>query len=101
LPKKIRPVLLESVTYRKKYKHYIGMEPGMQGIGKMMLIGGIVLAVAGAFLMFSPRVPFLGRLPGDIVVKRENFSFYFPLMTSIVLSVLLSLVLWLIRRFGS
>ena len=77
------------------------MEPGMQGIGKMLLIGGIVLALVGAFLIFSPRIPFLGRLPGDIVVKRENFSFYFPLMTSIVLSVLLSLVLWLIRRFGS
>lgn len=73
----------------------------MQGIGKMLLTGGIVLALIGAFLIFSPRVPFLGRLPGDIVVKRENFSFYFPLMTSIVISLLLSLVLWLVRRFGS
>jgi len=42
----------------------------------------------------------IGRLPGDIVVKRENFSFYFPLMTSILLSLLLSLVLWLVRKFS-
>jgi len=76
------------------------MEPNTQGIGKLLLIGGGILALIGLFLIFSPKVPFLGRLPGDIVVKRENFSFYFPLMTSILLSVLLSLVLWLFRRLG-
>ncbi len=77
------------------------MEPNLQGIGKIMLIGGGLLALAGLLLIFSPKIPFLGRLPGDLLVKRENFTFYFPLATSILLSVLLSLVLWLVRRFGS
>ncbi len=76
------------------------MEPNTQGIGKMLLIGGGLLALTGLLFMLFPKIPMPGRLPGDIVVKRENFSFYFPLMTSILLSVLLSLVLWLIRRFN-
>ena len=76
------------------------MEPNTQGIGKMLLIGGGPLALTGLLFMLFPKIPMPGRLPGDIVVKRENFSFYFPLMTSILLSVLLSLVLWLIRRFN-
>jgi hypothetical protein len=76
------------------------MEPNTQGIGKMLLIGGGLLALVGLLFMLSPKIPFLGRLPGDIVVKRENFSFYFPLMTSILLSLLLSLVLWLVRKIG-
>ncbi len=77
------------------------MEPNTQGIGKMLLIGGGILALIGLLFIFSPKIPFLGRLPGDIVVKRQNFSFYFPLMTSILLSLLLSFVLWLVRRLGS
>ena len=76
------------------------MEPNTQGIGKMLLIGGGLLALVGLLFVLFPKIPMPGRLPGDIVVKRENFSFYFPLMTSILLSVLLSLVLWLIRRFN-
>lgn len=73
----------------------------MQGIGRILLIGGGVLALVGLFFILSPKIPFLGRLPGDILVKRENFTFYFPLATSILLSILLSLVMWLVRRFGS
>lgn len=77
------------------------MEPNLPGIGKIMLIGGGLLILAGLFFILSPKIPFLGRLPGDILVKRPNFTFYFPLATSILLSVLFSLVMWLIRRFGS
>lgn len=77
------------------------MEPNTQGIGKMLLIGGGILALIGLLFMFSHKLPFLGRLPGDIVVRRQNFSFHFPLMTSILLSLLLSFVLWLVRRLGS
>ncbi|WP_279384257.1 DUF2905 domain-containing protein [Geotalea toluenoxydans] len=47
---------------------------------------------------FAGKIPWLGRLPGDIYIKRENFSFYFPLATSILVSLLLSLILWLFRR---
>jgi hypothetical protein len=72
----------------------------MQGIGKLLIVAGIVLLIAGLFFVFFPRIPFLGKLPGDILVKRENFTFYFPLASSILLSVLISLILYLIRRFS-
>ncbi len=70
-----------------------------QGIGKFIVIIGLMLVVVGLIVMYSSRIPFLGKLPGDISIKKENVSFYFPLTTSIVLSILLSLVLYLIRRF--
>jgi hypothetical protein len=63
----------------------------------LMVIGGVLLVV-GAILTFGGRVPWLGRLPGDIVIERENFRFYFPLATSIVISILLSLVAMFWRR---
>jgi Protein of unknown function (DUF2905) len=66
----------------------------------MLLVMGAVLAVIGLGLVLAERFPGLriGRLPGDIRVERGNFRFYFPLATSIVVSVLLTLVLWLLRR---
>jgi hypothetical protein len=64
-------------------------------LGLVLLIGGAVLWLAGAF---GARIPFLGRLPGDIHVERGNWSFYFPLTTSIVLSVLLTLILAFFSR---
>ena len=71
---------------------------GLQHIGKALLVIGILLAVIGGLLMLSGKIPWLGRLPGDIVVQRKNFTFYFPLATSILLSILLTLILWLIGR---
>jgi len=62
-----------------------------------MLLGG-VLVVLGALLSFTGRLPWVGRLPGDISIERENFRFYFPLATSIVISIILSLLVWLFRR---
>ncbi len=64
-------------------------------IGKLLLFLGIVLAVIGLILMFLPGLR-LGRLPGDLVVRRENWSLYVPIVTSILLSVVLTLILWLI-----
>jgi hypothetical protein len=72
----------------------------MQGLGKILIIAGVVLILAGLFFVFSPRIPLLGKLPGDIMVKRENFTFYFPLATSILLSILVSLILYLVRKFS-
>jgi hypothetical protein len=72
----------------------------MQGIGKILIVVGVVLILAGLFFVFSPRIPLLGKLPGDILVKRENFTFYFPLATSILLSILVSLILYLARKFS-
>lgn len=67
-------------------------------IGKIVMIAGIAMVVLGGLLMLSGKIPWIGRLPGDIIVERKNFTFYFPLATSIVLSVILSLIFWLIGR---
>jgi hypothetical protein len=74
------------------------MFPGMDSLGKMLIVFGVVLALLGGLLLFAGKLPFLGRLPGDIVIRCENWSFYFPITTSIVLSVLLTLLLSLFSR---
>lgn len=71
----------------------------MQELGRLLLIIGVIVTVIGLVLLFADRIPFIGRLPGDIVIKRKNFVFYFPLMTSIIISVVLTVVLSLISRF--
>ena len=71
----------------------------VQGLGKILIIAGVIAIVAGVILIWTPRISFLGKLTGDILVKRENFTFYFPLATSIVLSLLLSVIFYLVRRF--
>lgn len=68
------------------------------GIGKLLIVAGIVLVVLGVVFQVAGRIPWLGRLPGDIVVERAHFRFYFPITTSILISVVLSLLLWLLRR---
>jgi Protein of unknown function (DUF2905) len=73
--------------------------PGpMPELGRVLIVLGIVLALVGLALVFADRVPWLGRLPGDVHVQRGNWTLYVPLGTSIVLSVILTLVLWLIGR---
>jgi len=67
-------------------------------LGKSMLVLGLMLAAAGLILMFAERIPGIGRLPGDIIIKRKNFTFYFPLATGLLLSVILSFILWLAGR---
>ncbi|MEF3169055.1 MAG: DUF2905 domain-containing protein [Deltaproteobacteria bacterium] len=67
-------------------------------LGKFLVITGIVLAGLGVLLLILPKIPFLGRLPGDIVIRRENFTFYFPLGTSILLSIVLSIIFYLLRK---
>ncbi len=70
----------------------------IEQIGKAMIIGGIVLAAVGGLLMLSGKIPWLGKLPGDIMIEKKNFTFYFPLATSILLSAVLSFLFWLIGR---
>lgn len=67
-------------------------------LGRMLLIFGLVLAGLGAILLLSGKLPWLGRLPGDVHWEGRNFRIYFPLGTSIVLSIVLTLVLWLLNR---
>jgi membrane protein implicated in regulation of membrane protease activity len=70
----------------------------MSDVGKTLIVLGLLIALVGVVLTFVGRVPWLGRLPGDISVQRGNWSLYFPLATSLVLSVVLSLVFYLLGR---
>jgi hypothetical protein len=70
----------------------------MQAAGKALIVFGAVLILAGALLTFINKVPFLGKLPGDIYIEKKNFTFYFPLMTSLLISIILSLLFWLWSR---
>ena len=70
----------------------------MAGLGKILIYLGLVLVVIGVVLVLAGRLPWLGRLPGDISIERDNFTFYFPLATSILISLILSLVLYFLRR---
>jgi hypothetical protein len=70
----------------------------MEGLGRTLIVVGLVIVVAGVALTFAPRIPWLGRLPGDILVQRERFTFYFPIATSIVVSIVLTLLLNLFFR---
>jgi hypothetical protein len=70
----------------------------MTNPGKLLIILGLTLAAAGLLLTFAGRIPLIGKLPGDLRIERENFTFYFPLGTCLLLSLLLSLIFWLFRR---
>jgi hypothetical protein len=70
----------------------------MTDIGKTLIQLGLFITALGALLILAGKIPWIGRLPGDIFIKRESFSFYFPLGTCILFSILVSLVLWLLRR---
>ena len=70
----------------------------MSDLARFLIVIGVLLVVVGLALLLLPKIPWLGKLPGDIVIKRENFTFYFPLATSILISVILSLIFWLFRR---
>ncbi|HWR21486.1 MAG TPA: DUF2905 domain-containing protein [Verrucomicrobiae bacterium] len=71
---------------------------GLESLAKLLIVFGLILAVVGGLILFVGKVPFIGRLPGDIYIQRKNFSFYFPLTTSILLSILLTILFSLFRR---
>ena len=70
----------------------------MNEVGKLLIVFGLIIAGVGVVLVLAGRLPWIGRLPGDIHVQRGNFTFYFPLATSILVSVALTLIFWLIGR---
>jgi hypothetical protein len=72
--------------------------PDFSQIGKLLIAVGLVVAAIGLALTLAGKIPWLGRLPGDFFYRGKNFSFYFPLMTSIIVSVILTLILWFINR---
>jgi hypothetical protein len=71
----------------------------MQHPAWSLIIFGLVIALVGLAWLFAPSILWLGKLPGDIVIDRPNFRFYFPLTTCILLSVALSIIIWLVRLF--
>ena len=70
----------------------------MRDLGRMLMVLGAVVFAVGAALTLAGKLPWLGRLPGDIVVERGPVTFYFPLATSLIVSVALTLLFWLFRR---
>ena len=72
----------------------------LPSLGKLLITIGVVFLAVGILLLFSDRLSFLriGRLPGDVIYRRGNFTFYFPVVTSIVLSLILTLAFWLFGR---
>lgn len=75
-----------------------GMVDEMQHIGRLLVISGVAIAAIGVLIIFSGKLPWLGRLPGDIFFYRKNFTFYFPLATSILISLVLTLLFWIFGR---
>ena len=71
---------------------------GIGGIGKALMLMGAVIFVLGAVLALSGKVPLIGRLPGDILVQKKNFTFYFPIATGILISLALTLLFWFLGR---
>ncbi|OOP56816.1 MAG: hypothetical protein AYP45_07375 [Candidatus Brocadia carolinensis] len=66
--------------------------------GKILISLGILMIIIGGLFIIGGKLPFVGRLPGDIVVQKKNFSFYFPITTCIIISIMFSLIMWLLRR---
>ncbi|MFZ8830986.1 MAG: DUF2905 domain-containing protein [Thermodesulfobacteriaceae bacterium] len=71
---------------------------GFNEMGKFLILLGVLLVALGLLINFFPKIPYLGKLPGDIHIKRDNFEFFFPLGTSILLSIILTIILNLIFR---
>jgi hypothetical protein len=74
------------------------MPEGIQHIGKMLVMLGLILTAIGGVLVLAGRISWIGRLPGDILIQKKNFTFFFPLATSVLISVLLTLLFWLFGR---
>jgi uncharacterized membrane protein YkgB len=71
---------------------------GLGALGKMLILLGVLIIVIGFLLLIGEKIPWIGKLPGDIIIRKEKFSFYFPITTSIIISVLLTLFFWIFRK---
>jgi hypothetical protein len=70
----------------------------MGDLGRILIFVGLALVALGALLALAGKIPWLGHLPGDIIIQRDRFTFYFPIVTSLIISVILSLVVYFFRR---
>lgn len=69
-----------------------------QPLGKILIITGFVMIIAGVVISFWDKIPLLGKLPGDILIKGKNYTFYFPIVTSILLSIIISIIIHIFRK---
>jgi hypothetical protein len=70
----------------------------LSSLGKTLIVMGVVIAAAGLLLSLTPKIPWLGKLPGDFLIRRENLRIYFPITTCILISLVLTLLLYLFRK---
>lgn len=71
---------------------------GFQPLGKILIIIGVFIIILGILFLFAGRIPWIGRLPGDIVIERKNINIYIPITTSIILSILLTIIFWFLSK---
>jgi hypothetical protein len=71
---------------------------GTGPLGKMLILLGVFIIAIGVLLLMGEKIPWIGKLPGDIIIKKEKFTFYFPITTSIIVSIILSLLFALFRK---
>ena len=83
-------------------KFEIGFEEikvsGFGPLGKMLILLGVFIILIGFLLLIGEKIPWIGRLPGDIIIRKKNFTFYFPIVTSILISIILTLLFALFRK---
>jgi len=83
----------------KSQIYYIGVQMfGFGVLGKMLILLGVFIILIGLLLLVGEKIPWVGRLPGDIIIRKKNFTFYFPLVTSILISIILTLLFTLFRK---
>ena len=75
-----------------------GIILGFSALGKLLILLGVFIILVGVLLMAGDKIPWIGKLPGDIILKKEKFTFYFPLTTSILISIILTLLFALFRK---
>jgi hypothetical protein len=71
---------------------------GFSDFGKILIVIGLVIVIVGVLIAMGGKIPWIGRLPGDVTIKGEKFTFYFPVATSILISIILSLLFWFIGK---
>ena len=71
---------------------------GFSGLGKVLIVSGAIIAGIGVLLVMGDKIPWIGKLPGDIIIRKEKFTFYFPIVTCIILSILLTIIFSLFQK---
>ena len=74
------------------------MIPELEQIVKILIFLGIIIILIGVLFFFGDKIPFIGKLPGDIYIKKKNFTLYFPIVSSIIISLIISLIIYLFRK---